>query len=374
MLTTPLPRLHYNQNMNPQKLPAFDPHSPYRQLAAALDALPNRFPPAEDESHLHLLACIFTPEEADLAANLLPEMESPAQISDRLDRGLRETSVMLKEMTKKGLIALGKTSQGRLGFGLMPFVVGIYEAQGNRIDGEMAALFENYYQKAFGRSLELQPQVHRVIPIGESIPNDMEVHPFESASGLVDRAQAWGVINCICRTQKALIGDPCHHPVDVCMVLSEIPEAFNTSQNIRSLTHQEALQTLQRAADAGLVHCVSNNQRDLSYICNCCTCSCSILRGMAEMGIANVVARSAFVNRVDVELCIACGECLPACHFNALNLDDVLQVNETRCVGCGLCVPLCPQGALHLERRPSEADPPLTEKDWGAVRQARHQD
>ena len=82
------------------------------------------------------------------------------------------------------------------------------------------------------------------------------------------------------------------------------------------------------AADAGLVHSVSNNQSDLWYICNCCTCSCGILRGMAEMGIANVVARSAFVNRVHEDLCIACGECLEACQFDALSLDDVIAVNE----------------------------------------------
>jgi ferredoxin len=354
--------------MNPQILPVFDAQSPYRRLAATLDALPNRFPPAGDESHLRLLAKIFTPEEAGLAADLHLELETPSQISERLERDLRQTSNMLKEMTQKGLITLGKTPQGRLGFGLMPFVVGIYEAQINRIDAEMATLFEDYYQKAFGRSLEIRPQLHRVIPIGESISNTMEVHPFESASGLVAQAQAWGVVDCICRTQKKLIGDPCPHPVDVCMVLSDKPEAFAASQEVRALTQAEALQTLQRATDAGLVHCVSNNQRDLQYICNCCTCSCSILRGMAEMGIANVVARSAFVNQVDEDLCIACGECLPACQFNALTLDDVLHVQETRCVGCGLCVPLCPQEALHLERRPEEAAPPVTEDDWRAAR------
>jgi electron transport complex protein RnfB len=54
--------------------------------------------------------------------------------------------------------------------------------------------------------------------------------------------------------------------------------------------------TLRRAAEAGLVHSVSNSVEGTYYICNCCTCSCGILRGMAELGIANVVASSAFVN------------------------------------------------------------------------------
>jgi electron transport complex protein RnfB len=349
--------------------PQFQPDSPYRRLARSLDALPNRFPPAEDESDLRLLAKIFTPEEADLAADLLPEIESPAQISARLQRSPQEIIPLLKQMSQKGLISVGKNAEDRLGFGLMPFVVGIYEAQIERLDAEMARLFEDYYKKAFTRALQVKPQVHRVVPVGESIKNDLEVQPFESVTHLIDQAQSWGVMNCICRLQKALVGEPCQHPVDVCMVLSSKPEAFSPGGTVKPLTREGAIQTLKRAAQAGLVHCVSNNQRDIYYICNCCTCSCGVLRGMADLGIANVVARSAFVNQVDEALCLACGDCISACQFEALTLEDTAQVLEIRCVGCGVCVEVCPQGALGLVRRDSEEVlPPETEADWRAAR------
>ncbi|HZU87392.1 MAG TPA: 4Fe-4S binding protein, partial [Anaerolineaceae bacterium] len=245
---------------------------------------------------------------------------------------------------------------------------GIYEEQIGRIDAELAELFETYYHKAFGRALEVQPQVHRVIPVGESVKNNMEVLPCDSVNGLIDGAQSWGVLDCICRTQKALIGDPCEHPVDVCMVLGYKPDAFANNSTVRAMTHAQARETLQRAADAGLVHCVSNSQQDIWYICNCCTCSCAILRGMAEMGIANVVARSAFINRVDEELCIACGLCVDSCQFNALILEDVLRVDDIRCVGCGVCVRACPQEALGLERREDASAPPLSEEEWRKAR------
>jgi ferredoxin len=271
-------------------------------------------------------------------------------------------------MAKKGLIGFGKTAEGKPGFWLMPFVVGIYEAQGEWIDAELARLFEEYFIQAFGRMLEEKPQLHRVVPVGESIANTMEVRPFESASGLVERMQSWGVIDCICRKQKALVGKACGHPVDVCMVLSSAPDAFSGDGYIRKLSREQAHQTLQRAAQAGLVHCVSNNQSEVWYICNCCTCSCGILRGMADLGLANVVARSAFVNRVEDDLCIACGECLEACQFGALSLDASVQVNEMRCVGCGVCVPVCPQGALSLVRRDGESMPPVDESEWRAAR------
>ena len=232
-----------------------------------------------------------------------------------------------------------------MGYGILPFVVGIYENQVPTIDAELARLFEDYYRQTFGRMLAVAPQVHRVIPVDRTVRVDMEVHPYESAAEIVAANQAWGVVDCICRKQKALIGEPCGHPLDVCMTLSPVPGVFDHRPEIRSLTQEEAMATLRRVAEAGLVHSVSNSQEGLWYICNCCTCSCGILRGLAELGMANVVARSAFVNRVDEDACIACGACVEQCAFTALTLEDVVRVDAVRCVGCGVCVPVCPENA-----------------------------
>ena len=275
---------------------------------------------------------------------------------------------MLKTMARNGLIKAGRAEHG-LGYGLMPFVVGIYEYQLARIDKEFAQLFEDYYRQGFTQGLAVEPAYHRVIPVNETVRNDMEVHPYESAAGIVENAQAWGVIDCICRVQKELIGDPCDHPVDVCMVFNERPGVFDQASEIKALTKEESYATLQRAADAGLVHSVSNSQDGNTYICNCCTCSCGVLRGMADMGIANVVARSAFVNIVDPEVCVGCESCIEYCQFNALSLepaDPYIQISDTRCVGCGVCVPVCPDGALTLVRRPEDEvlPVPATHDDW----------
>jgi electron transport complex protein RnfB len=345
----------------------------YKKLAERLDALPNGFPPTENGAELRLLAKLYTPEEAELAAQLRLTKEVSQQVAERLGRDKAEVRNLLKGMARKGLIAAGRTEAG-LGYGLMPFVVGVYEFQAGKIDEELASLFEDYYTQAFVDVLRVKPQVHRVIPVNESIKVDMEVRPHENAVDLVKSAKAWGVLDCICRKQKALIGDPCEHPLDVCMTLSEVPEAFNGNSMIRALGLEEALETLQRAADAGLVHSVSNNQKGLHYICNCCTCSCGILRGMAEVGIANVVARSSYVNQVDDLLCNGCETCLDYCQFDALAMDDdaVVQVNSVRCVGCGVCVPHCPSEALGMVLRPEEdlILPPETIKEWGAKRAA----
>jgi ferredoxin len=248
--------------------------------------------------------------------------------------------------------------------------VGIYENQIGNYDEEFAHLYEDYYQGSFARALSVQPAFHRVIPVGESIKMNMQVAPFESAVGVIEQAQSWGVQDCICRIQTAYIGKPCKHPVDVCMVFNPAPDAFISSKEIKPLTKEGAYAVLQRADQAGLVHSVSNNQQGNWYICNCCTCSCGILRGMAELGIANVVASSAFINTVDETLCNACGLCVENCQFNALTVGDVAIVNGTRCVGCGVCVNACPDHALILIRRPEEEikPVPVSISDWGRQR------
>jgi electron transport complex protein RnfB len=345
--------------------------SPYRNLAQRLDSLPNGFPPTPDGVELQLLAHLFTPEEAALAAQLRLTLESPEQIALRLGDDPKALREQLKGMSRRGLIAAGRTEDG-IGFKIMPFVVGIYEMQLNRLDAEMARLFEDYYQQAFGQVLSAQPSVHRVIPVGESVRLGIEIRPFESAAEIVAAAGAWGVVDCICRKQKALVGEACSHPLDVCLVLHRRPGALDQAPGVRVLTREGALETLQRAARLGLVHSVSNSQEGASYICNCCTCSCGILRGMAELGIASVVARSAFVNQVDESLCVACEDCLEYCQFGALSLQEVVQVDALRCVGCGVCVPACPESVLGLARRP-EAEveaPPLGEMEWFQQRAA----
>jgi H+/Na+-translocating ferredoxin:NAD+ oxidoreductase subunit B len=343
----------------------------YRLLAQRLDATPNGFPPTADGAELRLLAKLFTPEEAALTASLRLTLETSAEIAVRTGRDPDALPAQLKSMARRGLIKAGRAAGG-LGYGLLPFVVGIYEMQGTSIDAELARLFEDYYRQAFGQAVSIKPQVHRVIPVQKSVRLDMEVRPYESAAEIVAACRSWGVVDCICRKQKALIGEPCGHPIDNCMTFSMRAGAFEGDSRVRALTQEEALATLRRAADAGLVHSVSNSREGIWYICNCCTCSCGILRGLADLGMANVIARSAFVSQVDEALCAGCGLCVDRCQFDALAFETVAEVDRFRCVGCGVCVTACPEGALSLIRRPDDEvlPPPVTGDDWLAARAA----
>lgn len=348
---------------------------PFKRLAERLDALPNGFPPTADGVELRLLAKLYSPEQAALAAQLRLTPETAVQVAGRIGGNAAELSQQLKAMARRGLIGVEVGDEG-LRFSVMPFVFGIYEMQMSTMDAEFARLFEEYYRQAFDRAMAIQPPLHRVIPT-VSLGADVEVSPYESAADIVSRGKSWGVQDCICRKQKTLIGEACGHPVDVCLAIGSAPGVFARLPAFRDLTRDEALATLRTAAEAGLVHTVSNRQEGIAYICNCCTCSCGLLRGMAEFGVANVVARSAFVNQVNADLCIGCELCVERCQFDALAMDDtvkpaVARVDAACCIGCGVCVLACDQGALALVHRPADQvmPPPLNEAEWRVERAA----
>ncbi|MBN1313386.1 MAG: hypothetical protein JXB30_18410, partial [Anaerolineae bacterium] len=156
----------------------------YKQLADRLNALPNGFPPTEDGIELELLAYLFSPEEAECASRLRITPETPAQIAARTGGDARAMRSLFKSMAKRGLIRVHKTEDG-LGYALMPFIVGFYEAQNSRLDAGLARLVEAYFQRAFKNMLAVEPAFHRVLPVGETIPADIEVQPFESAVAII---------------------------------------------------------------------------------------------------------------------------------------------------------------------------------------------
>jgi len=346
----------------------------YQRLARWLDSLPNGFPATKSGVELELLAKLFTPEEAALAATLRLSHEPAEAIAERAEIDTDEAYRMLKKLAKRGLIR-AKRGENELVFGILPFVVGFYEESLPRMDEELATLVERYLQESQGAGItEHTPALHRVIPAEESIPFELEIFPHEQASQLLESAKSWGVRDCICRVQQKLIGKGCDHPVENCLVFAPVEGAFTHSDVNRALTKEEALQILAQAEASGLVHSTGNYREPHHYICNCCTCCCGILRGVAEFGVPTAVARADFQAVVDPDVCTGCLDCVERCQFDALALpENTAEVDVTRCVGCGLCAPVCPTGALHLERRPAgEVPPPPGDiREWG-IQRAEH--
>jgi hypothetical protein len=171
----------------------------------------------------------------------------------------------LRTMVRKGQIRFGREG-GELAFGLLPFVVGIYEEQLSRMDRELAELFEAYFQEARGSTMLQSPSIHRVIPVAEAVPADVEIYPYEQANRMLEEAKAWGVRDCICRVQQKLLDKGCERPVENCLVFAPVEGLFDGHKTIRAITRNEAMGILKEAENAGLVHSPGNYQDGHYYI------------------------------------------------------------------------------------------------------------
>ena len=296
------------------------------------------------------------------------------EIAARASVDAREARRTLKGMVRNGLITVHRPAvDGARGlhFALMPFVVGFYEEQLPRMDAEMAALFEQYFEDSRGLDVP-GPSVHRVIPVGEAVKQDVEIQPYEQAVALLEGARSWAVRDCICRVQQKLVGKGCDAPLEVCLVFAPVEGAFGGSKVDRVISKSEALVLLNEAAEAGLVHTVGNYRQYNHYICNCCTCCCGVLRRLSEFEVPTAIAHSAFRAVVDADACIACGACEERCQFGAISVGDVAVVDAGRCIGCGQCTLVCPSEAMSLMRRPEDEvlGVPLDDAAWGAERDA----
>jgi electron transport complex protein RnfB len=338
----------------------------YKRLALTLDKIPNGFPATKSGVELKLLAKMYTVEEAEIASEMRMTPETPSEIAARIGKEPVATQALLEAMAEKGLIRSKEKGEERK-FGLMPFVVGIYESQLGRLIEETALLFEEYYETFAEKAIGMTPALHLVIPVEKSIPFEVQVFPYEQASQLLEEAKSFGVRKCICRVQRALVGEPCKYPVESCLVFAPFEDAFRNDSDVRVLTKEEAFRILRETEEAGLIHSSANVREGHSYICNCCTCCCGIMRAVAQFGLENSIAKSDFFAVVNPELCTGCGTCVKRCQFAAPTLvDGVSQVNQRHCVGCGLCVVTCPSQALSLVRKSKGENPapPRTYSDW----------
>jgi electron transport complex protein RnfB len=339
---------------------------PYERLAETLNKIPNGFAKTADGTHLKVLQWIFTPDEADIASKMKLMPETVEELSSRLNLPIEGLSEKLENMDKKGQINVDKSSTIRR-YGIMPFVVGIYEEQLERMDSEFAQLIEEYFSKAESNNIfDTEPSIFRVIPINRVINPELTIHTYEEAENVVNEAKSWGIRECICKKQQSLLGKPCKYPTTVCLTFSSRENAYTDESLSKPVTQIRALEILQEAEKTGLVHCTMNIQSGHYYICNCCTCCCGVLRSLTERNQPHAFVKANFIMSVDEELCTGCATCVDRCQFDALDVpEEICKVDHQRCIGCGVCAIVCPEDALRLiARHPSEPDPPGSFSDW----------
>jgi ferredoxin len=339
----------------------------YERLADALDRLPNGFTRTASKVEIAILRKIFSLEEASLAGQLSGHREPLDVIAERVGLSMEEAGTKLMRMAQGGLVLFAQ-KDGKLLFRLAPFIVGIYEAQLDAMDHELAHLVEDYLVNGGAVGImKPQPALHRVVPAQRAVKSEW-ILPYDDVRQILLSAKSYGLRDCICRVQQELIGRrQCDFPLRTCLYFSP----FENPPGALDVTREEAVEFLDKAEEIGLVHTVSNVMKGVGYVCNCCGCCCGILRGINDYGIEKSVAQANYFAVIDPDECLGCGTCVLRCQVHAISYEDgVSVVDRKRCIGCGLCVTGCPSNVAKLQRRPDTelVHPPADFAVWGHER------
>lgn len=343
----------------------------YRALCKTMAKRGGMFPGMDIPEFYELVQELFTTEEAAVA-NAMPRGFNPAGvIAGDMGKTEEEIVAILEKMADKGLCTSGKKGETTV-YGGPPFVPGIFEYQFMRgtkteRDKKLSKLIDNYKAAVGavrGPSKETFPTM-RVITVDRTIKAGNQIHTYDQVASYIENYEPLSVSTCYCRHQARLIdeNDHCGRPDDVCMQFGRGAQFVIDRKMGRKITKEEAIEILERAEEAGLVHC-SNNRQEIDFLCNCCSCHCVILKNAIAHPKPGLAVNSGFQPVWDIELCTACETCIDRCPMEAIAMgeDEVPEVNLDLCIGCGVCATGCPEEAIQLVERPGAETPPVDQK------------
>jgi NAD-dependent dihydropyrimidine dehydrogenase PreA subunit len=358
-----------------------DGDGPYDRLQERLDRMPTGAP--DSPTLRRILALLFSPEEAELAAEL-PSLVSVARLSDRLGRDGAALDATLTSMAARGLV-FDLEHRGERWVALAPVVIGFFEFTFMRVRddapmGELAALFHEYLftdpEHSFAHAVfQGSVQIGRSLVREEALPQDVttEVLDWERATSVVAGARTVAVASCPCRAHAQLLGLGCDAPIRTCLSFDGAAEALVRADLAEVISNDEGLAILTEAKAAGLAQTADNVQQGITYLCNCCGCCCGMMQAIRTAGIHDAIVPSNWVAAADLDECRGCLHgCVDACPAQAIaRVDSEGQgrrkywaiVDPDRCLGCGVCVDACRFGVRHMDPRDERSYVPRTTLD-----------
>jgi Pyruvate/2-oxoacid:ferredoxin oxidoreductase delta subunit len=193
------------------------------------------------------------------------------------------------------------------------------------------------------------PSASRVVPVRESVEAKQKVMSSEQTLDILRAAETIALTDCECRVHYKR----CDNPLEVCFLLDEVAVKNMEKGRGRKISLEEAKNVLRNANEKGLVHLSFYMPGNKIYaFCSCCYCCCHDLQLLRLYDRTDLIVHSSYIAVTDMAACIACGECIDRCLFNArFWQEEKIHYNPELCYGCGLCITVCPEEATVLEQQ-----------------------
>ncbi|SDP47521.1 4Fe-4S binding protein [Desulforhopalus singaporensis] len=360
----------------------------YKRLAAKLNEYPQGFPPHPEGVELKILEMIATPQEAEIMLLFPKKAESIDSIAKSIGKPVEELQAITDEMVMKGQLETTKKNGVQM-YWMPPFVVGLYEFFWLRTDKseseqrKFSELFESWLSHADSLMtvVGLQPPYFRVVPVETDAAGEQQVQAYEDIRQVIEESRSFQVQDCMCRKQQRMVGNNCGHSLETCLHMSKEVGAYDKYPELgKIISKKEALKIIDQTEEEGLVHMTYNVVEGQTFVCNCCSCCCGMLRAMKEFKIPTAFAKSNYLATIDPDSCTACGICRDErCPMDAI-VEEGGQylVLDEKCIGCGVCSFTCPVEAISIVPKIGAqcSTPPDDKEDWtrqrAAARGVRH--
>ena len=334
----------------------------YEKLRARLDELATGYPETDSKVEIRLLERLFNEDEAELFLQLSPILESPEDVAKRLNRDADELIGQMETMAQKGLLFRKRKGES-VRYSAVPYVVGIFEFQLKRMDEDFARDHEEYFETAFGRTIQsFKTPVLRTVPINRQLVANYPVAPFEDILQVIENQKKIAVSPCVCRTTAQLVGKGCDKSQENCFAFGSHAEYYVENGMGRYISTEEAKAIVKRNEEDGLVM-QPFNSRKIGGMCSCCGDCCGVLRSLKMHPTPAEMVQSNYFAQVDEAECTGCETCLDRCQMEAIDVTDgIAGIDLERCIGCGLCVTTCPTDAIELIKKAEDQlyEPPKT--------------
>ncbi|RJQ78959.1 MAG: 4Fe-4S dicluster domain-containing protein [Desulfobacteraceae bacterium] len=354
----------------------------YVRLQKHLDGQAVGFPATRSGVEIEILKHIFTPQEAEIATFLAHKPETIGQIYGKaahlVDSPEALARILVRIFQKGGIES--KKKNGEPHFWCSPLVVGMYEAQHERLTPEFIKAFDRYTSDPkFGIAFlgTALPQM-RTVPVAKSIQPQQHVSTFDQISELLRTAEApFAVFACICRKKKSMTGGSCKvtQRKETCLAVGWMAQSALEKGLGREVSKDEALAIIDQNQKEGLVLQPSNTQT-AEFICSCCGCCCGMLAMHKVLAKPLDFWSANYYAVVDPGTCKSCGSCEKRCQVAAIRLSEeekTPRVDLNRCIGCGVCVAACPTRSLALSKKRSAVKPPQDREELYDIIMARKQ-